>query len=156
MSSLNSRELGIEFEKRIQWILEKTHLPVLNETSVRSKYGNHISAIDHLIEKNDFLFAFQDKWRGSKPGIESINHFIQCVNKISETTTKKCIGIYLSQQPLTAGSKMAFLEENSKNKNVFTSISNNEPKLLFRELMLFLYSYSIYYFESDGSTIMYV
>jgi len=77
MSSLNSRELGIEFEKRIQWILEKTQLSVLNETSVRSKYGNHISAIDHLIEKDHFLFAFQDKWRGSKPGIESINHFIQ-------------------------------------------------------------------------------
>jgi len=143
-------------KREFNGFLKKHKLHVLNETSVRSKYGNHISAIDHLIEKDDFLVAFQDKWRGSKPGIESINHFIQCVNKISETTSKKCIGIYLSQQPLTASSKMAFLEENSKNKNIFTSISNNEPKLLFRELMLFLYSYSIYYFEKDGSTIMYV
>lgn len=150
MINITNREIGIQFEKNIQSILESTKYEVLNETNVRSKYGNHNSCIDHLIITNNYIIAFQDKWTTKKPGISNINHFIQCVNNISQILNKKCLAIYLSKQCITKVSQISFDLQNEKKKNYFICISDENFNILYNKLMKFLYSYEIYYYDDDN------
>ena len=110
------------FENFIKQTLEMTRLPVLTEHEVIKKFGKDITAIDHLIINDDYCIAFQDKWRNSREGNSSINHFIQCVNTVKEISNKPCLAIYLSRLPITKVSQLAFDRQNSNNINYFILI----------------------------------
>ena len=145
---------GFAFENFIKHTLEMTRLPVLTEREVIKKFGKDITAIDHLIINDNYYIAFQDKWRNSKEGNSSINHFIQCVNTIKEISNKPCLAIYLSRLPITKVSQLAFDRQNSNNINYFISINNEDPLILYNDLMKFLYSNSIFYYDYDGTALM--
>jgi hypothetical protein len=148
------RKLGNKFEEDIQYILGKTKCLIMNEMEIRREFGNNNSAIDHLLCNNDTIYAFQDKWRISKPSISDINHFIQCVSNISEKSGKKCIAIYLSKMPLTKGGLDAFYEQNNKSNNFFDSISSEDQHFLIKDLSHFLYKNGIYYYDEEDCTEM--
>jgi hypothetical protein len=145
---------GFDFEEFIQNLLEQTIYDVLCEKEVRSQLGKDITAIDHLLNKQEYTIAFQDKWRETKNTISDINHFILCVNKVAEITKKPCYGIYLSQFPNTGPAQMAFDYENKKKNKLFMNIYSENQDYIYKELMQFLYSNGIYFYDTDGALQM--
>jgi len=144
------RILGIEFEENIGSLLKKTKALVMNEREIRQKYGNHNSAVDHLIEFKNKRFYIQDKWRESKPSISDINHFIQVVNNISQDSNNKCDAIYLSKMPLTKGGIDAFSEQNQKQDKIyFSSISSEDQSNVIHKFSEFIYRNGIWYYDNE-------
>lgn len=145
---------GFDFEESIQNLLEQTIYDVLPEQDVRSQLGKDITAIDHLLVNEKYTIAFQDKWRETKNTISDINHFILCVNKVAEITKKPCYGVYLSQFPNTEPAQMAFDYENKQKNKLFINIHSESKLYIYKELMNFLYSNSIYFYDDDGALQM--
>jgi len=145
------RILGIGFEETVGNLLKKTKAQIMNEREIRQKYGNHNSAVDHMIDFENERFFIQDKWRDSKPSISDIHHFIQVVNNISQDSKKKCNAIYLSKMPLTKGGINAFSEENLKqNKIYFDSISSEHQESAIHKFSEFIYRKGIWCYDNEG------
>lgn len=145
---------GRLFEKEISSILNLTKLNVLSEKDVRSEYGQNNTAIDHMFETNHFIYCIQDKWEKNPVCISKINHFITCVNNISNKKNKKCIGIYLSKMPLTKNSQTAFDEQNNMNKNLFLNINAEIKSKIFNDFIELLYNNDIYLYTDDNTCLM--
>ena len=153
---LTRQEKGKAFENRAQELFERTTFPVLREQTVRNKYGNPSSAIDHLIFCNDFLIAIQDKLISSKPDVSKINHFIQSTKVVEDFEKKNMICIYISPTELTKPSKASFDHENMQGgKRKFISLTNsNENELLQTVQKYFHDELRIFFYEDDGACIM--
>ncbi len=154
-STSNLSELSHLYENSIHEQLTKCRYQVLREKEIVSKYGSIVYGIDHLIIGSDFIISIQNKWKNSKPSLNHINHFIKATERIGCIENKCYLGIYLSKMPLTSYDKSAFEYENSKSyTNKFIEINSDTEQKLIYELSLTLYNYNIYFYESDGSTIM--
>ena len=149
-------QIGREFENKVHEFISRTNYITLRENEIVRKYGRLCFGIDHLIETQNFAFAFQDKWIGTNIPLPQTNHFIQACENIIEKINKPLIGIYLSKCPLTSGSKDAFEKKNNNPNSYckFISFSNYDVNALFENLIRYLYSYKIFFYEPDGSAIM--
>lgn len=148
------QSLGLLFEDEVHELLVQTKLPVLREKDIVKKYGQNVKGIDHLITHSEYIICIQDKRTSSSPVLSVVNHFIQCVESISWKENKKCIGIYLTKQGLTGPARVSFSDVNSRNKNLFIELyDNNLSKLKYKLLELF-YSNHIYLYESDDCLYM--
>jgi len=161
------QEEGTAFENEIHQLLSTTKLKVLREIDVVNKYGKTNKGIDHLLydDNNNVIICIQTKFTSSKPQLQQINHFIQCVENISLIDNKKCIGIYLTKLPLTATAYEAFINKNKKYDNYYLQITidnkyeyeNNINKkyILQYNLREYLYIYlHIYCYDYDDCIIM--
>ena len=54
------QEKGRLFEKEIHDLLSKTKYQLFNETNIRKIYKS-ITALDHILICNNYMFCFQDK-----------------------------------------------------------------------------------------------
>jgi hypothetical protein len=153
---MNARQrLGFLFEDKVHDLISQSMYQVLREVDVVYKYSVLSSGIDHLIYLPDFIICIQDKWRESKPNLSQINHFIKGVENIHiKENYKKCIGIYLSKEPVTKGGLDAFEFENYKGINYFLSISGYNMDIILNKLAGIFYDNHIYFYEPDGSAIM--
>lgn len=151
---LTKQKLAYEFENTVHNLISQTNYEVLREKDIIKKYGVLYYGIDHIIYISEYIICIQDKWRDTKSDLSDINHFIKTTEKISDAENKRCIGIYLSKMQITKGALKAFEYENFKCKNRFISISNVNADLLLKELSQLFYSNQIYFYDSDGSTIM--
>jgi len=145
---------GRLFEQHVHKMLLLTRHQVLSERDIINKFGNHITAIDHMIDLNNVVLCVQDKFQQANISISQLNHFTHTVNCVSDITNKKCIGIYLSKSGLSKPCIESMSFENSKNKNYYKSIySNSEDELLFR-FALYLYDNNLYLYEENGDIVM--
>lgn len=151
---LYEQKLGYDFENMIHNLIIQTNYEVLREKEIIKKYGKLFYGIDHLMYVSDYIICIQDKWKNTKSDLSEINHFIKTIEKINDVENKRCIGIYLSKLPLTKGALDAFEYENLKLKNIFMSLDNTNMSVLLNKLSLLFYSNHIFFYESDGSTIM--
>jgi len=145
---------GMIFENNVHKQLKKIKYPVYTEQEIINMYGNHITAIDHMIVLDNFIVCIQDKYSKDPITIDKTNHFMQTVNTVSQIINKPCIGIYLSKSKLTGPSNNAFNNNNQINMNQFIEINGNTEKELINNLMEYLYSIQIYMYENDGDCIM--
>jgi hypothetical protein len=147
--------LDHSLENSIHEQISKCEYQVLREKEIVSKYGNIAYGIDHLIIGSNFIVSIQDKWKNSKQSLNHINHFIKATERIGCIENKYYLGIYLSKMPLTSNAKSAFEYENTKsNVNKFIEINSDTEQKIINKLSSTLYNYKIYFYESDGSTIM--
>jgi hypothetical protein len=151
---MNSFNYGIIFENNVHKQIKKTKYPVYTEREIINMFGNHITAIDHMITLDNINICIQDKYCKDPIPIDKTNHFMQTVNTVSQIINKPCIGIYLSHSKLTKPSNYAFMTNNQLNINKFIEINGNSEKELINNLMEYLYSIQIYMYESDGDCIM--
>jgi hypothetical protein len=151
---MTPQEEGIAFENKVQNSLEQSQKTIFREKHVKQYFGNDITAIDHLIISDNLCIAIQDKWQNKKPSVDQINHFILCVKNVKQKINKKIIGLYLSNLELSQPSQNAF-DRNSTNNCNFVSIYSENQNILLHKLMKFLYLNGIFYYEDDGSTIMF-
>jgi hypothetical protein len=152
---MTPQDKGREFEKYIhEQILSKIEYPIFSEAEICNKYGSNNKGIDHLIETADSIICIQDKHVNSKIPLDKINHFITCVNNVSNKSGKKAIGLYISLEGITKPSQNSFDDQNEKGYNYFVSIFNNNEIKLFQKLKDFLYYHKIYMYDNDGSAIM--
>lgn len=158
---------GINFENEIHELLVTTKLKILREIDVVNKYGKTNKGIDHLLydDNNNTIICIQTKFTSSKPQLQQINHFIQCVENISSIDNKKCIGIYFTKLPLTSTAYEAFSNKNNKSNNYYLQITIdnkhvdesdfNKKYILQYNLREYLYiHYHIYCYDYDGCIIM--
>lgn len=153
---LSPQQIGINFETDVHHFLSKTKLKVLREKDIRNKYGQHISAIDHLIDDDNLCIMIQTKYENTNVSISKMNHFIKCTQDINNIIKKKCICIYFSKMDLSSHSKIALEEENNKLSNrKYYHITGNNDKEMFSKLSDFFYLYlQIFFYENDNSCIM--
>jgi hypothetical protein len=144
----------MDFENTINDILQMTNKNVLRELDIKRVFGNDITAIDHLINNEDFILCIQDKWCIAKPTSPQVIHFIKNVNDISIIMNKPCIGLYLSKMPLSHPSLNAINRANVQNKNYFLSIYDISQDNIYNLLKQFLYNYNIWLYDDDGSINM--
>jgi hypothetical protein len=145
---------GMVFENNVHEQLKKTNFPVYTEREIINMFGNHITAIDHMIVNDDFFLCIQDKYCKDPINISQTNHFMQTVNSVSQILNKPCIGIYLSKSKLSGPSNNAFMANNQFNINQFIEINGNTEKELIDNLTEYLYSIKIYMYDDDGDCIM--
>ena len=79
---LSPQQIGINFETDVHDFLYKTNLELLREKDIRNKYGQHISAIDHLINDDNLCIMIQTKYENTNVSISKMNHFIKCTQDI--------------------------------------------------------------------------
>jgi len=151
---MNYQKDGYDFENRINSILLLTKKQVLREKDIKQYYGIDITAVDHLIFTDNYIYCFQDKWRNSKPPSPDIIHFIKNVNDISKIENKKCIGVYISKMDLSKPSQTAIDRENSNNNNYFVSICDNLQNNIFYKLEKFLYNNKLWLYDTNDDCIM--
>lgn len=151
---LSLQRLGYVFEDQIHEILVQTKLIVLREKDVVRKYGLHVKGIDHLIYHNDYIICIQDKTENKNIVLSTINHFITCVESVSHRENKKCIGIYLSKCGLTGPARISFYDANSRNKNLFLHLEDEDLSRLKYKLLELLYANQIYLYDSDDCSYM--
>ena len=149
---ITPQALGFEFERRVHYFLQKIRQKVYTEKDIRSKY--HISGIDHLLCIDMVILCFQCKWQSKSLTIRQTNDFIQCVNKMSEITGKKCIGVFVSNQDFSLPSHKAISDENLRQKNEFSCIHHENIEKIKNKLMDLLYGLKLFMYDKDGSTIM--
>lgn len=150
---LRLQKFGLEFENEIHNILSKTKLQVLSEKEIVKKYSRINNGIDHLMYANNYIICIQTKWTKANPDLSKINHFIKCVDNISQIEKIKCIGIYLSKQKITSIANNAFEFENKKNLNHYLSINGEDKKTIINSLTKLLYENEIYLYD-DETVIM--
>ncbi len=148
------QSLGLLFEDEVHELLVQTKLPVLREKDIVKKYGQNVKGIDHLLFHQDYIICIQDKRTSSSPVLSVVNHFIQCVESISWKENKKCIGIYLTKQGLTGPARTAISDTNSRNKNQFIELHDDNLSRLKYKLLDLFYSNHIYIYEYDDSLYM--
>lgn len=146
--------LGLLFEDEIHELLIQTKLQVLRENDIVRKYGLNLKGIDHLVYGIGYIICIQDKVTSSSPTLSLVNHFIQCVENIGHKEKIKCVGIYLTKQPLTKPGKLALLDANKRNINLFLEIQDEDLPHLKHKLLSVLYENQIYLYESDDSLYM--
>ena len=154
MNSITPQERGRQFETTVHYFISQTKCIIMRENDIIKKYGVNNKGIDHLIYVNNYIICIQDKWMSSKPSLSCVHHFIKCVENISEIEKCKCIGIYLSNLPLTSVALQVFDIENWKNKNHYVSIYDENEEKLLKKLMKMFYKNKIWFFEQDGCCIM--
>lgn len=153
-TKMNPSTYGIIFENYVHKELKKTRLSVYTEHEIINTFGNHITAIDHMIVLDNINICIQDKYCKDTINITQVSHFMQTVNTVSQIMNKPCIGIYLSKSKLTGPSNNAFTINNQMNINQFIEINGNTEKELINNLMEYLYSIQIYMYDNDGDCIM--
>jgi hypothetical protein len=151
---MNPSAYGLVFENCVHTQLKKTNYPVYTEREVINTFGNHITAIDHMIVLHNINICIQDKYCKEPINIGQVSHFMQTVNTVSQMVNKPCIGIYLSRSKLTKPSNNAFITNNQMSINQFVEINGNIEKELINNLMEYLYSIQIYMYDNDGDCIM--
>jgi hypothetical protein len=149
-----SMNYGMIFENNVHTQLKKTKYQVYTEREVINMFGNHITAIDHMIDLDNVCLCIQDKYCKDPITIDKTSHFMQTVNTVSQVINKPCIGIYLSHSKLTGPSNNAFVMNNQMSMNKFIEINGNSEKELINNLMEYLYSIKVYMFDNDGDCIM--
>ena len=165
---LSPQQIGIEFENTVHYTIQ-TYLKIdnlLREKDVKSKYGINNSCIDHMfdIPNTNIIICIQDKWTERKQPIETINHFMKCVQNIQIATNKQVHGIYLTKVPITKNSLAAFECDNKLFSNIYFNNIYLEPEkvLLFnsQELLIdnlleyFHDKYNLWTFDLDNSIRM--
>ena len=137
-----------DIDKKIHRILKQTKSEVYTEGDIRKVY-HHISGIDHLIISNNLCIAINDKHlqQGFKKQINGINEFRNSVNNLSNLINKRIIGVYLSLN----NNYSVF--DNFSDEN-FITICNSDRNKLILDLLNFLYSNSIYIYESEEDVYM--
>ncbi len=148
------RALGYIFEDEIHELLVQTKLQVLREKDIVRKYGLNVKGIDHLVYHPDYIICIQDKTVSSSIVLSSVNHFINCVESISYSEAKKCIGIYLSKNGLTGPSRTAIQDANLRNRNLFLHLEDEDLEYLKFKLLDLLYSNQIYIYDSEDCLFM--
>jgi hypothetical protein len=152
---------GKIFENNIHNFLSKTrHEVLMNETQIRA-IDNTITAIDHLLVSNNVYYCFQDKRLKTNISISDFNHFIKCVEKVSEKNNHsyKVYAIYLSFTEFSSVANKQLYEENEKhnkgNSNIeYIKVVNNSTNDIIKYLQQFLYENSVYSYSADGDCIM--
>ena len=107
-----------------------------------------------MLYTGTFILCFQSKCQAKSISIRQTNDFIQCVNKISEITGKKCIGVFVSNRDLLLPSYKAISDENLRQKNEFSCIHHEKIEKIKNKLMNLLYELKIFIYDNDGSIIM--
>jgi hypothetical protein len=150
------------FNESINNCLHKTKLKVLSKEEIKIKYKDNLN-ICHLIEFDSNILCFinsYEKFSKDSPKESSedslkekikINNFIKDVTSISIIEKKKCIGVYISKNPLSKNYLDLF---NINIFNTFISINNPNKEYILDDLITLLYSKNIYIYEEDGSCIM--
>ena len=151
---MNLSTYGLIFENNIHKHLKMTIYPVYNEREIMNMYGNHITAIDHMIMLDYGCLCIQDKYSKEPINITQTNHFIQTVNTVSQIINVPCIGIYLSRSKLTGLSNNPFVANNHMNMTNFIEINGNTEKELINNLTEYLYSIQVYMYDNQGDCIM--
>ena len=152
---ITKQQLGFLFQNKIHDLISQTNYQVLEEKEIVKKYSRLTFGIDHIINSYNYIFCIQDKWSDKKSSLSDINHFVKCVEVLqSQENYKKCIGIYLTKIPITSDAQDAFNFENYKGYNYFLSLYDNDMKEISKKLTNLLYSYGVFFYECDGSSIM--
>lgn len=151
---ITKQKLGFMFENNIHEFISQTKYTILREKEIVNKYSCLAYGIDHLMYLEECIICIQDKWRSSKPSLSDINHFISAVKYINDNEFKKCVGIYLSKEPLTAYASKAFEYENNKKINYFFSVYDNDMDKIIHKITKIFYENKIFLYENDGSAIM--
>lgn len=139
---------GREFELIIHNLLLQTKCNVYSERYIRKRYS-HITGIDHILEYNNLMFCFQDKWLKYNISNRDINHFnagIQDLKNIHQNY--HFIAIYLSKTPLSKEAQKIAYQYN------IISINSFDINIIIRKLMEFLYGFTIYCYDNDNDIIM--
>jgi len=152
---MTPQQEGKNFELYIYNILQQSNYALYTEQDIRKKY-KHITAIDHILECNNTILCFQDKWTSSTISNEKVNHFISAILQLevelrnNNNNNYKFIGIYLSKNPF---SKPAQIIAN-KFPYELKSIYCNDFNTIKNELIHYLYSKNIYLYDHDNDIIM--
>lgn len=152
--TISPQSFGIAFENLVHNKLLETKKCIIRDKEIVKKYGKNNYGIDHLVYLDNYIIGIQDKWLKTKPSLHMINHFIKCIDNISQIDQCKCVGIYLSNLPITSGSQLAFNFENLKNKNIFINLYDSNMDLLFQKLFHLFYKNEIFKIDSDGDIFM--
>jgi hypothetical protein len=152
---------GMIFENDIHKFLSNTrHEILMNEKQIRS-IDSTICAIDHLLVSNNIYYCFQDKRLKTNISISDFNHFIKCVEKVSEKINHSCkiYAIYLSFTDFSSVANKQLEEENNKYINgksniEYIKIINQDKESIIKNLQYFLYINNIYSYDNDGDCIM--
>jgi len=158
---ITPQQYGKAFETEVHEYLYRTKSELLlNEKEIRN-IDCTITAIDHLLVSNNTYYCFQDKWLKNNISNSDFNHFIKCVEKISEKNNHsyKIYAVYISNNDFSYIANKQFIEENNKYINGITNIEYvkiNHPnkQTLFNYLNNFLYSNHIFLYDIDGDCIM--
>lgn len=150
---ISPQQLGFKFEDNAHEIFKRDLRikNILREKDVKSAYGENNSSIDILLESDNYVVCIQCKWESKPACISKVNHFLMALNNISKIhVDKKCIGIYLSQLPVSAPSSKAITINDIKCIN----IHNDDMDLVIEESLIYIHQYEMYTYENDQSIIM--
>jgi hypothetical protein len=148
------KKCDISFENLIYFEISQCKYKVLSKKEILNRYGKGINGIGNLIMGPNFIVTIKNKWSEINPSQNEVCNFIESTKLIGQLENKCYLGIYLSKFPISLNSQYTIDHENLSLNNRFISISSNIHSQITYELQSILYSYGIYYFESDGSTIM--
>ena len=152
---------GIIFENDIHNFLSKTrHDVLMNEKQIRS-IDNTITAIDHLLISNNIYYCFQDKRLKTNISISDFNHFIKCVEKVSDKInhSSKIYAIYLSFTDFSSVANKQLEEENNKYKEgkstiEYIKIIYHNKDSIIKYLQEFLYANNVFSYDDNGDCEM--
>ncbi len=158
---ISAQSNGRLFEKEIHEFLSKTKYDVLmNETQIRN-IDSTITAIDHLLLVDDVYYCFQDKWLKNTISNSDFNHFIKCVESVSNKINNnyKIYAIYLSNQDLSSIANKVFIEENNKyfngQSNIhYIKINSYDKNTIINRLHEFLHNNRVFVYNDDGDCVM--
>lgn len=152
---MSAQQFGKNFEDKIHKFLCKTKKQIYREIDIRRRFGQNISAIDHLIELDNLYLCFQDKYQKTSITNAQVGHFITCVNNISDISMKKCIGIFISNNDLSSVSKQQIDFENNKNKNEYIIIYDDNYGNLIKKMLHYFYSNKLYFYDGEDCIMIY-
>jgi len=146
--------LGYSFENLIYNEISQTNYQVFTKKEIANRYGLNDNLINNMILGPNFIVTIQSKWNDTKPSKIEITNFIRTTQQISQFENKFYLGIYLSKLSSGSESELMFEQENLYSTNKFISIYSQSQSQLTYQLQSILYTYGIFYYEPDGTTIM--
>ncbi len=151
---MNALNYGLVFENNVHKQLKMTKFPVYNQKEIINMFGNHITAIDHIIVLDYGCLCIQYKYYKDNINIAHINNFMQTVNTLSQMINVPCMGIYLSHGKYLGQDNNVIFANNQMNMNNFIVIYGKTEKELIDNLTEYLYSIQVYMYDNQGDCIM--
>jgi hypothetical protein len=152
---ISPQDLGRFFENKVHEMLERylRNTNILREKDVKSNYGVHNSAVDHLLITYNTIICIQSKWENSAATLSKVNHFLMTVNNIAMSKFKdQTIGaIYLSKLPITKNAKVAL------DANIIETINVHDTNMdnIIEKLLTYIhFKYKMWSYDYDQNIIM--
>lgn len=131
---------------KIKNLLFQTNLQILDKQEIKLYFPNLINIVDLILVTPEYFICIKDYWTLNNYNNNISKSYLVDFNNIYLNYNKKFIFILLKKN--TNSYKL------NTNSNYVYLIEKNSQDNLILDLCYLLYSNSIYFYESDGSTIM--